>query len=367
MASKGQHWIVVGTKKGLFILQSGDRRTWRTRGPFFPGLPVYHAALDPRDGRTVWASVTSDHWGPPVQWTKNLGAKWERSPTPPKYPQGSGLSVDRVWHVEPGGASDGVWAGVEPAGLFHSGDAGKTWHSIESLNAFPGREKWIPGGGGLCLHTILPYPGDAKKMLVAASAVGVFGTGDRGRSWRLMNGGIHSELLPAKSTGEDQPGSCVHKIVRDAKNPDVVYMQNHWGVYRRKRGDAVWTDIARGLPSRFGFPMAAHPHDGGTVYTVPLEADTNRVVSKGSMAVWRTRDGGKTWQRLSKGLPQKDAWFTILREGLATDDEDPAGVYVGTTTGQLYASRDGGEAWSLVTATLPPILSVSAGRSGHPL
>jgi hypothetical protein len=149
--------------------------------------------------------------------------------------------------------------------------------------------------------------------------------------------------------------------VRDAKDPDVLYMQNHWGVYRRRRGDAKWTDISRGLPSRFGFAMAAHPHDAKTVYTVPLEADTNRVASAGAFAVYRTRDAGKTWRRLTKGLPQKGAWHTVLREGLATDANDPAGVYVGTTTGELYGSRDGGASWSTLATSLPPILSVTTG------
>jgi hypothetical protein len=156
-------------------------------------------------------------------------------------------------------------------------------------------------------------------------------------------------------------GSCPHKIVRDAKDPDILYMQNHFGVYRRKRGDDKWTDISKGLPSRFGFPMVAHPHDAGTVYTVPLEADMNRVTPDGAMAVWRTANGGKTWSRHGKGLPQKQAWHTILREGMATDGKDPAGLYVGTTGGQLYASRDEGSSWDAIATTLPPILSVSAG------
>lgn len=357
MAKTKEHKLALGTKKGLFILTSPDRRRWKTRGPFLAGLEVYDAAFD--GSGSVWGAVTSYHWGPTVHRSVDNGAKWTRR-AGPKYSKESGLSVARIWNVTPGLERDELWAGVEPAGLFHSTDAGQTWGSVDGINQFPGRDKWMPGGGGLCLHTILPYPEEPKRMIVGASAVGVFGSGDAGATWRLMNAGIHSEMLPGGATGEDQPGSCVHKMVRDPQDPDLLYMQNHWGIYRRRRGDEEWTSIAKGLPSTFGFGMAAHPHDAGTVYTVPLEADSNRVASKGAFAVYRTRDAGKRWQRLTKGLPQKDAWFTVLREGVTTDDADPAGVYVGTTTGHLYGSRDDGDSWHLIASTLPPILSVDA-------
>jgi hypothetical protein len=219
----------------------------------------------------------------------------------------------------------------------------------------------MPGGGGLCLHTILPYPGEPKRMVVGASAVGVLGTNDGGATWRVMNGGIRADYLPQKVTAEAALGSCPHKIVRDAADPAILYMQNHCGVYKRRRGDAQWTEIGKGLPSRFGFPMVAHPSEGGTVYTVPLEADSNRVTPGGALRVYRTTNGGKKWEPLGKGLPQKGAFFTILREGLATDGNDPAGLYVGTTTGQLYASRDEGASWAPIAETLPPIVSVEAG------
>lgn len=356
---KSKTTLAVGTRKGLFIFSSQDRRTWRTKGPFFAGLEVHHAFVDPRDGRTARAAVTSYHWGATVHSSRDDGTSWTRR-AGPTYAKGSGLSVDRIWHLAPGEADGELWAGVEPAGLFHSTNEGKTWHSIDSLNQWPGREKWMPGGGGLCLHTIVPYPDDASKMIVGASAVGVFGSGDGTKSWRLMNGNVRSGLVKNGNMKEDQEGSCVHKMVRDGRDPDVLYMQNHWGVYRRRRGATRWTDISKGLPSRFGFAMASHPHDAGTVYTVPLEADTNRVTSGGKFAVYRTRDTGKRWQRLSKGLPQKDAWHTVLREGLSTDQADPAGVYVGTTTGQLYASRNDGNSWAKIADGLPPIMSVHA-------
>jgi hypothetical protein len=364
MVGKGETVVTVGTRKGLFLFHSRDRRRWRLEGPFFEGVPVHHALLDPRDGRTVWAGVTSDHWGPSVQRSRDFGARWLKPKEGPRYPAGSGLSVDRVWSLAPG--ADGcMWAGVEPAGLFRSDDGGDTWQGVEGLNAWPGRGSWMPGGGGLCMHTLLPHPKDARRMVVAASAVGIFATEDGGATWELRNGGILNAMSPAGSTQEDEPGTCPHKLVRDPAEPGTLYMQNHWGVYRRREGASKWTAIHKGLPSRFGFPMAAHPRDAGSVYTVPLVGDFNRVTHDGAMAVHRTRDGGKTWERLSKGLPQKGAWSTVLREGLATDGKDPAGVYVGTTTGELYASRDEGDSWTALAEHLPPILSVTAGIVGE--
>lgn len=353
---KGETVVLAGTKKGMFVLHSKDRRSWRTEGPYFEGLPIQHATSD---GERVYAAVTSEHWGASVQRSKSWGETWQKVKDTPKYDKGSGLSVDKVWHVALDDEGT-IYAGVEPAGLFASRDGGDTWKGVDGFNAQPTRKDWQPGGGGLCLHTILPYPGEPRRMVVAASAVGIFGTNDAGERWRVMNGGIQAPWLPQKKTDEDMIGTCPHKLVRDAKDPAWLYMQNHGGVYKRRRGDAKWTPIMKGLPGPFGFPMATHPHDKGTVYTVPLVADVNRVTPEGAMAVYRTKDAGRSWQRMSKGLPQRDAWHTILREGLATDGEDKAGVYVGTTTGELYASRDEGATWQTLHDGLPPIMSVMA-------
>lgn len=353
---KGDTVVLAATKKGLFVLSSRDRRAWRTDGPYFEGLPLYHAVSD---GKRVFASVASEHWGATVRRSVSWGERWAKPKGAPQYAKSSGLSVDRVWHVA-FGEEGALYAGVEPAGLFVSRDDGDSWEGVEGFNAQPRREKWMPGGGGLCLHTILPYPGDASRMVVAASAVGIFGTKDAGASWRLMNGGIRAPYMPQGKTEEGQAGTCPHKLVRDARDADLLYMQNHFGVYKRRRGADKWTPIMGGLPSRFGFPMVSHPHEGGTVYTVPLEADTNRVTPEGAMAVYRTQDAGRSWTRLAKGLPQKSAYHTVLREGLATDGHDRAGIYCGTTTGELYASRDDGDTWSTLATSLPPILSVTA-------
>ena len=352
---KGETVVLAGTKKGLFVVHSRDRKSWKTEGPYFEGLPVYHAMSD---GETLYAAVTSEHWGPSVQRSTSWGEKWTKPKGTPQYAKETGLSVDKVWHVAMDDEGT-LYAGVEPAGLFVSRDGGDTWKGVDGLNARGDRKEWMPGGGGLCLHTILPYPGEPRRMVVAASAVGIFGTNDAGAKWRLLNGGINAPWLPQKRTEEDVIGTCPHKLVRDAKDPAWLYMQNHGGVYKRRRGDDKWTPIMKGLPGPFGFPMAAHPHEKGVVYTVPLVADTNRVTPEGAMAVYRTKDAGKSWSRLAKGLPQKNAWHTILREGLATDANDKPGVYVGTTTGELYASRDEGASWAALHETLPPILSVS--------
>lgn len=359
---KGDTVVLAGTRKGLFVAHSRDRRRWKVSAPHFAGVNVHSACLA-SDGKTIQAAVESSHWGPTVQRSASWGTRWLKPDVHPKYPEGAGRSVERVWQVTPGEDGD-LFCGVEPAGLFRSDDGGATWKGVDGYNTLEGRDKWTPGGGGLNLHTILPYPGDPRRMIVAASAVGVFGTNDGGTTWRVMNGDVRADYLPAKHTGEAEIGSCPHKIVRDGKDPDVLYMQNHCGVYRRKRGDRGWTDISKALPSLFGFSMAAHPHDAGTVYTVPLVADMQRTTHDGAMAVWRTRDGGKKWARLSKGLPQRNAWLTVLREGLATDGNDPAGVYVGTTGGHLWASRDEGAAWAPIAEHLPPILSVRAGIVG---
>ncbi len=366
---KGDTVVVVGTRKGLFLFHSRDRKRWSSKGPYFKGDQIRHAVLDPRDGKTVWAAVTSEHWGAIAVRSTNFGGRWIRGKEGPRFSKDSGLSVTRIWQLRPGLDGD-LWAGVEPAGLFRSDDDGNSWASIDALNSWPDRKNWQPGGGGLCLHTILPYPGDPKRMLIGISAVGTFGTSDSGESWRLMNGGIR-RYTPGTPRAEDEIGACVHKMARDAEDPALVYHQNHVGVFRRRRGDPAWTVIEKGLPISdrknplsFGFPIVAHPHDGETAYVVPLEGDFNRVTLGGAMAVFRTTNGGKRWERLAKGLPQKNAWFTVLRDGMRTDDGDPAGVYVGTTTGQLYSSRDDGDSWQLLAEYLPQVQSVEAGTVG---
>ena len=367
---RGDTVVVVGTRKGLFMFHSRDRKKWSSRGPYFEGDTIRHAILDPQDGRTVFAGVTSEHWGPVVARTKDFGGKWTIPHEGPRFSKESGLTITRIWQLQTAD-EDGLCVGVEPAGLFRSADDGETWFSFDGLNYRPGREKWDPGGGGLCLHTILPYPGDRKRMLIGISAAGIFSTNNGGGSWNMYDSGLRWYGKKGVYDREDL-GSCVHKMVRDARDPAVVYQQNHTGMYRRARGDAAWKIIEKGLPiskstgGTFGFPMAAHPHEAGSAYAVPLVGDYNRVTPNGSMAVYRTTNRGSRWERLTKGLPQTNAWFTVLRDGLRTDTADPAGVYVGTTTGQLYNSRDAGDSWHLMAEHLPQVQSVEAGVVGAP-
>ena len=364
---KGDTIVIAGTRKGLFLFGSTDRRTWRSSGPFFAGDTVRHAILDPRDGKTVYAAITSEHWGAVVARSTDFGATWKVGKEGPRFSKESGLSVTRIWQVR-AGADDGLYVGTEPAGLFRSTDGGDTWSSVDALNSFPNRKEWPPGGGGLCLHTVLPHPTDPKRMLIGISSAGIFGTHDGGASWRNLDAGIR-DFTPEGACTETTP-TCVHKMARDPRDPETVYQQNHVGVYRRGPDEGAWTRIEKGLPlnpaygAPFGFPMVAHPHDRGTAYLAPLEGDGNRVMPGGAMAVYRTTNGGKSWSKITKGFPQKGAWFTVLRDGMRADTNDPAGIYVGTTTGQVFASRDDGTSWKLIADHLPQVQGIETGIVG---
>jgi photosystem II stability/assembly factor-like uncharacterized protein len=250
-----------------------------------------------------------------------------------------------------------LYCGVAPAALFESRDSGRTWQLVRGLFDHPHRPHWTPGFGGLALHTILPHPTDRERLLVAISAGGVYRTEDGGRSFLVSNRGIRAEFLPDK---HPEFGQCVHKVVRHPARPERFFLQNHWGLYRSDDGGVSWQDVANGVPSDFGFAMAAHPHDPDTVYIVPLESDRFRCVPEGKLRVYRTRDAGKSWRPLSRGLPQRQAYETILRDGLATDTRDPAGVYFGTRSGKVFGSADEGGTWKPIVEGLPAVVCVKA-------
>jgi hypothetical protein len=353
----GKMCLLVGTKKGAFVFVSDrSRRTWKSSGPYLKGNEIYHMAYDRRNGKML-ASVISGHWGPTVAQSKNLGKDWKVSKTPPKFPKSSGLSVARVWHIRPGieDEPDVVYAGVDPACLFRSEDGGESWTVNEAMLNHPTRKKWQPGAGGLCLHTIIPDERNKKRMHIAISAVGTMRTVDGGKSWKFQNKHVLADFQPNKYPVY---GQCVHKLAINPSAPDVIFQQNHCGVYRSDDAGEDWKDIRNNLPSRFGFPVAVDANQPRRVYVAPLEGDFSRIPPDGHFAVWASDNGGGEWEKLDTGIPEV-SFFTILRDGMVADQEDPCGLYFGTTTGQLFASRDQGNKWERITDGLPPILSVS--------
>jgi len=361
---RGDVVVLVGTMKGAFLFRAGpDRARFEMGGPFFPGHSVYALAYDGRAGRRrVWAATSSMHWGSVLNQSDDFGATWTTPEVPTvQFPKG-GKALASIWQIALGRADEPevMYCGVEPAALFESRDAGKSFQLVEGLWQHPHREQWQPGGGGLCLHTVLPDPEVRGRIVVAISTGGVYRTDDGGRTWTVRNKGVRAEFLPDK---HPEFGQCVHKIARHASRPERLYLQNHWGLYRSDDAGDSWKDIARGVPSDFGFCMAVHPHDAETAYIVPLESDGFRCTPEGKLRVYRTRDGGGSWHPLSEGLPQRDAFETVLRDAMGTDVEDRAGIYFGTRSGKLFASRDDGDSWTALATGLPPVVCVRAARA----
>jgi photosystem II stability/assembly factor-like uncharacterized protein len=350
--------LLVGTRKGLFVLEGdANRAAWKVNGPLCDGWPIHDAIYDRASG-AIYAGGGSNWYGPAVWRSDDLGASWSHSSEGITYGDDA-EKVTTIWSLATG-RGDVMYAGVEPAGLFRSGDGGSTWTHVEGLTNHPSRPDWQPGNGGLILHSIVPSPDDADRVWVGISSVGAFETSDGGRSWSTRNKGVRAGFMPE---GQQYPdfGQCVHKLVMAADGGEHLYQQNHCGVYRSTDGGRQWEEITPGLPTEFGFPMAAHPRDKDTVWTIPMtEPDAGRFMIDGHAAVYRTNDGGSTWKKAIDGLPQDNAYISVLREAMAVDSLDPVGVYFGTSTGQLYGSRDEGQTWSLVADNLPAIWSVEA-------
>ena len=381
MSNPSKVTVMVGTRKGAFLFSSDlNRKNWSVSDVKLKGWIVMHMVLDPRDQR-MHAAVGSFAYGPTTQFSNDLGETWRQSEVVPAFtrPSTSGrpygtveeafsgqpVSTDlekvlQIWNITPGRADEPgtLYAGVQPAALFKSTDHGNSWSLVEGLYDHPHRGKWNPGGGGLCLHTIVLDPRDKQRMYIAISAAGVYRTDDGGVTWQPRNKNVRVDFM-----GDDhypEIGQCVHKVDMHPTQPDVLYQQNHNGVYRSdNRGDS-WIDIGEGrLPSRFGFPIAVHPHDPRTVYIILEESDEFRMSVDSKFSVWRSRDGGESWERKSQGLPAS-AHLVVLRDAMATDTLDKAGIYAGTDTGQLFYSRDDGDTWEMMADYLPPILSVEA-------
>lgn len=352
----GQVWILVGTNKGAFFYRSdASRRNWTLTGPHLAGWEVYSLLGDSRHGNRIYAGTSHFVYGPSIRVSDDGGATWTEIENSPRCAPESGFALKRIWQIVPGHASqpETLYAGVEEAGLFVSRDGGQSWEEVAALTQHPSRPGWFPGNGGLCLHTILIDPADPRRIWVGISAVGVFRTEDGGSSWHLCNRG-----LPPVPTGEGNPeiGRCVHKMVLDPCAPNTLYMQFHGGVFRSIDGADSWIPIETGLPGNFGFPMVITA--AGRLYVIPLISDEQRFVRDGNLRVFRSENRGEHWEAVGNGLPEEAHYVGVLRDSMAVDSLEPAGIYLGTTMGEVYASPDEGDHWSRLPGQLPRITTV---------
>lgn len=349
--------LLIGTIKGLFVATSdAGRGEWKTDGPHFAGRQIYAVAFDERKNR-IWVSASSWHWGAELFFSDDLGKTWTIPEEPLiKFPEDSGETLKNIWQIEPSVHDENVvFCGVEPACLFRSDNGGGNFQPVEGFFNHPHRKQWMPGGGGLCLHTIIQDKDDANLMWTAISTGGVYKTDDGGTSWTPKNKGILAPFLPNPDT---EFGQCVHKVVQHPTDSNVMFLQHHWGVYRSDDGGDSWQDIGKKLPSDFGFALDISPVTNN-IYLIPLKSDEFRCVPDGKLAVYRSSGDGE-WEALDNGLPQEDCYETILRDGMSVDKEDPTGIYFGTRNGNVWGSVDDGKNWRLMFDNLPAVLNVKA-------
>ena len=349
--------LLVGTRKGLFLLDGDqDRRAWQIRGPLCESWPIFHAVADV-DAGMLYAAASSE-WHGTVLWrSSDLGETWEQSGEGLNYGE-DGPPLTKVSSLT---VADGrLFAGADYPGVFQSTDRGATWSLFTTLDDQPAREKWLQPDasppGRLGVIATMPHPRDAERLFVNVQGFGLFHSEDGGSSWSPRNAGMRADW-PLEDPAW---GYCVHKVVISPADPDRMYTQTHVGVYRSNDSGATWTEITEGLPSEFGFPAAAHPHDVDGFYVIPVDGLQGRTVPGGRLAVWRTLDAGETWEQLTDGLPGPHAHLGVLREGMTTDTLHPAGIYFGTSTGQVFASTDEGASWQQIADFLPSIASVEA-------
>jgi photosystem II stability/assembly factor-like uncharacterized protein len=361
--------LTIGTKKGVFVAEAGKaRNNFQLRGPSGPGVAVYSALIDNRSSPKVFASSCNPFFGMKLLVSNDLGKSFQETASAPAFPADDGRALANIWSIEPGHEPNELWCGVEPASLFHSTDAGNTWEMVGGISNHAHARQWQPGNGGLCLHTIVV---SGQRLHLGISTGGHYLSEDGGKSFIAANVGVGAGFVPDPFP---EFGQCVHKIVAHDLAPGRMYMQNHggwseWhgpggprpdiGVLRSDDYGKSWRSISKGLPSDFGFPIAVHPRDADMVYVMPHEPMT-RTCPGGAPAVWRSRNGGEAWEKLNKGLPGKDGYFTVLRDGMSMDRLEAPALYFGTTTGQVWMGRDGGEEWTCLFDSLPPIHCVKA-------
>ena len=348
--------LLVGTKKGLFRLEGDAGDGFEITARAFAGQSVEYAMRDPRTGRYL-ASVTSWFYGPKIWVTDDPTGEWEQAEGT-TLPEGDEKALERIWVIAPGEADGLLYAGGDPGPLFESRDGGLTWALNRGLWDHPTRPDWNPGNGGLCLHTIAPWPGDPSKLLVAISAVGVWLTDDGGETWRHSNEGIVPDYVPEETRDQNPIQHCVHDVRRAPGRPERLFMQFHGGVYRSDDGGGNWLDIGEGLPSDFGFPIVVDPADADSAYVIPLIGAEDRTPPDGAVRVWETRDAGASWQARGDGLPER-AYLTILREAFDNSGEgEGLELYFGATSGEVFGSKDAGASWTQVADHLAPVYSV---------
>jgi photosystem II stability/assembly factor-like uncharacterized protein len=379
--------LLVGTKKGAFVLTSdGKRKKWEISGPHFAGWEVYHVKGSPVDPNRIYASQTSGWFGQIIQRSDDGGKTWSPPGSKPEELVGEGgmpkgesnkflyegkvgthkwydgtqhpWEFKRIWHIEPSlKEPDTAYAGAEDAAIFKTTDGGKTWKELSGLRDAKGH-LWQPGAGGMAVHTIILDAGHPGRMFVAISAAGVFRTDDDGKNWRPINSGLKSQYeLPDPDA---EVGHCVHRIAMHRSKPGTLFMQKHWDVMRTDNAGDSWKEVSGDLPSDFGFPIDVHFHEPETVFVVPIKSDSEHYPPDGKLRVYRSRTGGNDWEPLTKGLPQRDCYVNVLRDAMSVDGLEPCGIYFGTTGGQVYGSADGGNTWEAIVRDLPAVLSVEA-------
>jgi photosystem II stability/assembly factor-like uncharacterized protein len=377
--------VLVGTRKGAFILTSdGKRKNWDVSGPHFAGWEMYHLKGSPADPNRIYASQSSGWFGQVIQRSDDGGKTWATPdgaapPAPGEVPKGESnkfvyegevgthkwydgtqhpWEFKRIWHMEPSLTDPNtVYAGAEDAAIFKSTDGGKSWKELPGLRKAKGN-LWQPGAGGMAVHTILLDPKNQNRIYVAISAAGAFRSDDGGKTWKPINKGLKSQYeLPDPDA---EVGHCVHRIALHPSRPDVLFMQKHWDVLRTNNSGDQWTEVSGNLPTDFGFPIDVHAHEPETIYVVPIKSDSEHFPPDGKLRVYRSKTGGNDWEALTEGLPQKNCYVNVLRDAMSVDQLDPSGIYFGTTGGQVYCSPNGGDTWSAIVHDLPAVLSVEA-------